>query len=118
MDLPSAVLACIDLEAAAAGLALRAPLSRYVVSLQAFEPPLAPAHQARSRERRVETAGRSYGLAACAPSAKLGGTGNAGRQSRTSRLCGSLTICPFRSGSFRAPKISTMKILKNSLNIS
>src|ERR1700721_1013244 len=112
MDLPSAVLACIDLEAAAAGLALRAPLSRYVVSLQAFEPLLAPARQARSRERRVETAGRSYALAACALSAKIGGTGNADRQSRTSRLCGSLTIYPFRSGGFRAQKICIVKLKK------
>src|SRR2546429_1616158 len=46
LDLPAAFLSSVNLAPASSGLARRAPVSRYVLSVQAIQSVLAPADQA------------------------------------------------------------------------
>ena len=64
LDLSAAVLPRFDLAPPARGLAGGPPLSRHVVPLQAFQPLLAPADQARSGAPGLEAAGRDDAVAA------------------------------------------------------
>src|SRR5579863_3794123 len=76
LDLPAPVLARLHLAAPSAAGPGCAAVSRHVLSLQALEPFLAPADQARLGERRLEAAGRSDALAARALSPPVGATGD------------------------------------------
>ena len=75
LDLPAPLLACLDLAAAAGGLARRAAVSGDVVPLQALQPLLAPADQARSGARGLAAAGGDDAPAARAIPEKTGPTG-------------------------------------------
>ena len=86
LDLPAAVLACLDLAPAAGAVAGRAALPRHVVSLQAVEPLLASAHQARPGEPGVEASGRDDALAARDVSQATGRAGSARLHSRPDRI--------------------------------
>src|ERR1700722_87090 len=103
VDLPAAVLARLDLAPASQSRNMERPaghpaLPRHVVSLQTFEPLLAPADQTRPGKPRVETMGRDDALAArTLPQARRGtgcvyglGRGAIGGCSRTGGFGGSL----------------------------
>ncbi len=64
VDLPPAVFARLDLAPPAPAVAGGCAVSCHVVSLQALQPLLAPAHQARPGQPGVEASGRDHALAA------------------------------------------------------
>src|ERR1051326_2323134 len=90
LDLPAPVLACLDLAPPSGAVARGSALSCDVLPLQAFEPVLAFADQARCRQPRVEAARRDDALAARALSQKSSPKRAGHWRSRANRLGGSL----------------------------
>src|SRR6266700_3376065 len=60
LDLPASFRSSVNLAPTSSRLARRTSLSRYVLSVQALQPVLAPIDQARSRAHRVVTTGRTH----------------------------------------------------------
>src|SRR5579864_5869058 len=92
MDLPSPVLARLHLAKTAGTVAGGAALRRDVLPLQAFEPILALADQARPGQSSLETAGRVDKIAPCSLSAKARSGRACGWLARSGRVRGSVSI--------------------------
>src|SRR5436190_20729619 len=99
MDLSTAVLACLDLAAAARGLAGRAALHGHVISLQAIEPLLAHVDQAQPGAYGLVAPGGSHAPASHSLQAAVGMWGCGGGGGRPGSLGGSLRLV---GRSFRA----------------